>query len=495
MDTLPELLFSEAAQPAESRRVLRLAAEHKVRRLHAGVYTSNLRATLESIVSRKWIEIVGHLLPAAVVSHRSAFDGKPENGRLTVTRPGSRRTIELPGLTVDVMPGANPIPGGPARDMPFLALYLSSEPRRFLENQKRGRGWAERVLNAEELEAKLEQLLNLRGEESLKEMRDTCRSIAEPLDLAVEFQRLDRLIGALLGTRDATGLTTEPARARAAGHPYDSKRVDLFNTLFATLHQTPFRIVHDPATTPHARQNFAFFEAYFSNFIEGTIFPVDQAEEIVFEGRIVENREADSHDVLGTYEAATRSPWRDQPPSDAKGFLDWLKSTHALIMQRRPAMLPGQWKDRANQAGWTQFVLPELVSGTLREGFARLAALSDPVARALMIMIIVSEVHPFMDGNGRTARLAMNSILSAAGRCRIIVPTSSRGDYLMSLKALSGNVEPKPFIEVMRRLNDWSSQFDYEASISALRAQFEAANAFNEEPLAQQIRVQPRSSG
>ena len=153
--------------------MLRLAAEHKVRRLFAGVYTSNLAATLKSIVSRKWIEIVGYLLPAAVVSHRSAFDGKPENGHLTVTRPGSRRTIELPGLTVDVMPGANPILEGPARDMPFLALYLSSEPRRFLGNFKRGRGWAERVLKAEELEAKLAQLLNLRGDESLKQMRDT----------------------------------------------------------------------------------------------------------------------------------------------------------------------------------------------------------------------------------------------------------------------------------------------------------------------------------
>ena len=108
-----------------------------------------------------------------------------------------------------------------------------------------------------------------------------------------------------------------------------------------------------------------------------------------------------------------------------------------------PRDAPRAMERSREPAGWTQFVLSELVPGTLREGFARLTAFSEPVARALMIMIIVSEVHPFMDGNGRTARLATNSTLSAANRCRIIVPTSSRSDYLMSLKALSGNAEPK----------------------------------------------------
>src|SRR3546814_6364556 len=42
-------------------------------------------------------------------------------------------------------------------------------------------------------------------------------------------------------------------------------------------------------------------EAYFSNFIEGTEFAIGEAVEIVFEGRIPENRPADGHDVLGTY--------------------------------------------------------------------------------------------------------------------------------------------------------------------------------------------------
>jgi Fic family protein len=68
---------------------------------------------------------------------------------------------------------------------------------------------------------------------------------------------------------------------------------------------------------------------------------------------------------------------------------------------------PGEWKDLVGQAGSTVFVLPEFVPGTLREAFERVLALVDRLARALMMMFVVGEVHPFIDGNGRTARLAM----------------------------------------------------------------------------------------
>lgn len=44
----------------------------------------------------------------------------------------------------------------------------------------------------------------------------------------------------------------------------------------------------------------AFFEAYFSNFIEGAEFAVDEAADIVFRSHIPAGRTADGHDVLGT---------------------------------------------------------------------------------------------------------------------------------------------------------------------------------------------------
>jgi Fic family protein len=80
------------------------------------------------------------------------------------------------------------------------------------------------------------------------------------------------------------------------------------------------------------------------------------------------------------------------------------------------------WKEIPNQAGTYTFVAPKLVEGTLLEGFALLGSLGPPIARALYLMLMVSEVHPFDDGNGRLARAVMNAVLTAAGETRILVP-------------------------------------------------------------------------
>ena len=82
--------------------------------------------------------------------------------------------------------------------------------------------------------------------------------------------------------------------------------------------------------------------------------------------------------------------------------------------------------------------VPALVPGTLREGFERIRALASPLARAMKTKIVVTEVHPFLDGNGRTGRLAMNCVLSEAGLGRIMIPTVYREDYLSCI-LLNGN--------------------------------------------------------
>ena len=55
------------------------------------------------------------------------------------------------------------------------------------------------------------------------------------------------------------------------------------------------------------------------------------------------------------------------------------------------------------------------------------------------MMFLVSEVHPFADGNGRVAQIMMNAELVATAESRIIVPTVFRNNYLAALKALSQN--------------------------------------------------------
>src|SRR5450759_3849785 len=98
----------------------------------------------------------------------------------------------------------------------------------------------------------------------------------------------------------------------------------------------------------------------------------------------------------------------------------------------RPEMSPGGFKERANRAGSTEFVVPGLVEGTLRSGFETGGSLTIPFARAVFMIFLVSEVHPFADGNGRITRMMMNV---HAGELRIVIPAVYRLNYLAVLRA------------------------------------------------------------
>jgi Fic family protein len=110
---------------------------------------------------------------------------------------------------------------------------------------------------------------------------------------------------------------------------------------------------------------------------------------------------------------------------------------------------PGIFKTKANRAGITSFVSPELVNGTLKQGFGFYNKLSSPLAKAIFMMFLVAEVHPFSDGNGRVGRIMMNAELVSADEQRILVPTVYRNNYLQALRALSHNGLPNPLVRVL----------------------------------------------
>ena len=137
------------------------------------------------------------------------------------------------------------------------------------------------------------------------------------------------------------------------------------------------------------------------------------------------------------------------------------------------------FKTKINQAGSTVFVAPELVLGTLERGFAFLDALGEPFQRATFMMILVTEVHPFSDGNGRIARVMMNAELVRGGEERIIIPTSYRTDYLGALKALSHNQNFTPLFRMLDFAQRYTLTVQWD-NIRAAQRTLEATGAFEE---------------
>ena len=154
-------------------------------------------------------------------------------------------------------------------------------------------------------------------------------------------------------------------------------------------------------------------------------------------------------------------------------------------------MNPGIFKMKNNRAGQTEFVDYQLVKGTLTQGFKYYAALSDPFARAIFMMFMVSEVHPFNDGNGRISRVMMSAELVHADQTRIIVPTVFREDYQLALRKLTRHNDPSAYINVMTKLHQFSDNL-YGSDFEELRQYLAACNAYEEPSQAKLILAERR---
>lgn len=388
------------------------------------------------------------------------------------------KKIKLPGISIRLLEGFGPIAG----DMPFAGnLYTSQRARAFLENlqQSKGNGSTSKTLSIAEVEDKLEQIVRINGEEELNKLKDTARALSETLGMTKEMAILDKLISALLTTYDTKVLTSPLAVARAFGFPYDPMRLQLFEELFRELHTQEFESRQDKNSSIRAFRNFSFFESYFSNFIEGTVFEVEEAKQIMETNQPLPARNEDSHDVLGTYQIVSNKQEMSKTPATADELLSMLQYRHKVLLRARIDKNPGLFKDKNNFAGQTAFVDFNLVKGTLIKSFDFYRALEHPFARAAYMMFVVSEVHPFLDGNGRVARVMMNAELVSRGQSKIIIPNVLREDYLGVLRKLTRSQESAPYIRMLRRAFEFSSNI-YGDNTDVMQAHLKSCNAFLE---------------
>jgi len=468
------LIIYAELNDAEIRAAQRRLKAGELKRIVPGVLSASPEKEWPAFVALHRIRLLAALFPGAVIGFRSAFKGGiPVDGVIHLTY-SYNRIVELPGLNVILVKGQGRVAG----DQPMSGrdLYFPSPARMLMENLAASRGAIKKAMGRVAVEERLVSIYESRGVEALNRIRDEAHTLAPLLGFDKEFRVLNELIGTILGTKSAQ-LGTAAGKALAAGTPFDADRLALFETLAAVLRVMPLVQKASPTRTETARINFAFLESYFSNFIEGTEFDVSEARQIVLEGKIIDQRPKDSHDILGVFRQAINPGWANQSMAIGEAVLHQLRQRHADLMKERPEASPGDFKDRENFAGNTTFVSPKNVRGTLIEGSKLLPSVPPGIARALLSMFIVSEVHPFIDGNGRLARLVMNAELSVVNASRIIVPTLFREEYLDCLRVLTRQGKPEPFIKAMQHIQQWTAAFDY-TDLDQVISQMKACNAF-----------------
>lgn len=450
-----EVIFA-SSDKAESRRITTLSKKGEIRKIAPRIYTSNFSDEPAAIIKRNWFHVLSSLYPDALLSHRSALEFMPTaNGHIFLTYTYTEN-IKLPGLTIHFLEGPSKIDGD---NVFFGNLHASQEARAFLENfQETRRNSAEpKTLAISQIEERLEAIIRARGENGLNALRDKAKEISSGLGMKNEFKKLNQLISDLLATGKTKNLTSFAAIARSLGEPLDPDRINFFENLYKELAGKVYPQPIDQNTSIKSYKTFAFFEGYFSNYIEGTEFTVEEAKEIITSERPLPARDEDSHDILGTYRLVSDKKEMSISPLNANDFLDIMRRRHAILLQSRISKKPGEFKDKNNRAGNTEFVDKHLVVGTLKKGFEWYSLLKEPFAKAVYLMFLVSEVHPFNDGNGRIARVMMNAELSGKGLSKIIIPTVYRDDYMGALRKLTRQRVADAYVRMLLRAYAFSS--------------------------------------
>lgn len=138
------------------------------------------------------------------------------------------------------------------------------------------------------------------------------------------------------------------------------------------------------------------------------------------------------------------------------------------LTYRAPDATPGQYTTTDMAAGDTVFGdheqlvarVPQLLASTER---AIVAAAVHPMVLAARFHGFYEYLHPFRDGNGRTGRLLSNYILLRMHHPLLIIPATSRQEYIAALRMIRTEATDEHLVrfffkEAMRRMTDELAQ-------------------------------------
>lgn len=431
-------------------------------RVRKGIYAdTNDEADIKNTILSEWVTIATYLFEDAVAVFRTAAELKPFKDRVyLMVAEGARRTVAVGPLKLTIESGV--VDQGVEPFHPDM--NRSNLHRQLLENLtlSRAKSGSKKTLGQDWVETQLIEEMQRRGEVSLNQLRDEASVLAPIIELEKENKVLNKMISAILKTYPKNGiLQTQTGIAFAAGESFDRERVELFNAFSSYLAK-----VELSAQSYHydnARwRNLAFFESYFSNYIEGTQFTLDEAEDIISSGKAAYGRHEDSHDILAHMEITADHNEMTRVPNSAAELIDILKVRHSILLAARRSKRPGQFKEIENRAGATLFVSPEILDGTLIRGFDLYKVIPEGIKRALFMHFLIAECHPFDDGNGRMARIMMNAELVATDLHKTIVPTVCRENYLGGLRLASRNNRFRIIVKVLHQLHQYTASIQWQ---------------------------------
>ena len=221
------------------------------------------------------------------------------------------------------------------------------------------------------------------------------------------------------------------------------------------------------------KEYFRIGLTYSSNALEGNTLTETETKVVLEDGLTIAGKPLKDH-----YEASGHSDSYDFVYSLAKKKTiseQDILTIHKLFYQRIDSRSAGKYRKVGVVITGTDYIPPSAASiPTLMKEFVREINSSckklHPVDAAALIHQGLVDIHPFIDGNGRTARLLMNLLLLQSGYVVTIIPPILRADYISLIKkSQTGRRDATQFRNFISEMV-YESTKDYHRLVKALKA-------------------------
>lgn len=193
---------------------------------------------------------------------------------------------------------------------------------------------------------------------------------------------------------------------------------------------------------------------YSSNALEGNTLDLAETKVVIEDGLTVGGKPIKDH-----FEAIGHAKAFDEIINLAKKDYftqDDIKNLHKLFYTKIDSEKAGKYRETQViiTGSDVEFPKPEILEQKMQEFIDKLPELKQilhPVEYASMVHIIFVNIHPFIDGNGRVARLLMNLALLQSGYNIVSIPPVVRSDYIRALQDTNKN-NFTPFINFISEM-------------------------------------------
>jgi len=194
---------------------------------------------------------------------------------------------------------------------------------------------------------------------------------------------------------------------------------------------------------------------YNSNAIEGNTLTMSETK-VVLEGITIGGKSMVEH--LETINHREAILFIEELVSNKENITEWnFRNIHALILKEIDNFNAGKYRTENVLISGAKHIPPKhfevgyLMQKLVAE-FQNQWSEYHPVVRATLLHGEFVKIHPFVDGNGRTARLLLNLELMKNGYTPIIIKNEQRVVYYDALDYAHTTMDYGPFIKLVSEL-------------------------------------------